>query len=127
MIGPGTNLRVYLACGATDMRKGIDGLMALVQSSLRQKPASGSVFAFRGRRGDRIKLLFWDGQGFCLYYKVLEKGRFPWPSATDGTARLTAAQLSMYLQSTSRMRKEERVTCLCPEFITTYVKFLQIR
>jgi hypothetical protein len=55
----------------------------------------GSVFAFRGRRGDRIKLLFWDGQGFCLYYKILEKGRFPWPSATDGTARLTSAQLSM--------------------------------
>ena len=95
MIAPGANVRVYLACGVTDMRKGIDGLMSLVQSSLRQKPASGSMFAFRGRRGDRIKLLFWDGQGFCLYYKVLEKGRFPWPSATDGTARLTAAQLSM--------------------------------
>ncbi|WP_375337308.1 IS66 family insertion sequence element accessory protein TnpB [Rhizobium binae] len=84
MIGPGASMLVYLACGVTDMRKGIDGLMALVQSSLRQKPASGWVFAFRGRRGDRIKLLFWDGQGFCLYYKVLEKGRFPWPSATDG-------------------------------------------
>jgi transposase len=69
-------VHVYLACGVTDMRKGIDGLMVLVQSSLRQKPASGSVFAFQGRRGDRIKLLFWDGQGFCLYYKVLEKGRF---------------------------------------------------
>lgn len=80
MIAPGANVRVYLACGVTDMRKGIDGLMALVQSSLRQKPASGSVFVFRDRRGDRIKLLFWDGQGFCLYYKVLEKGRFPWAS-----------------------------------------------
>ena len=58
MIAPGANVRVYLACGVTDMRKGIDGLMARVQSSLRQKPASGSVFALRGRRGDRIKLLF---------------------------------------------------------------------
>ena len=95
MMGPGANARVYLACGVTDMRKGIDGLMALVQTALRQKPASGSVFVFRGRRGNRIKLLFWDGQGFCLYYKVLEKGRFPWPSAADGTARLTAAQLAM--------------------------------
>jgi transposase len=66
MIGPGANARVYLACGATDMRKGIDGLTALVQTALRQKPASGSVFVFRGRRGNRIKLLFWDGQGFCF-------------------------------------------------------------
>eukprot|EP00919_Chromeraceae_sp_WS-2016_P064708 GHVR01153312.1.p1 GENE.GHVR01153312.1~~GHVR01153312.1.p1 ORF type:complete len:208 (+),score=28.77 GHVR01153312.1:958-1581(+) len=83
MIGPGTGVRVYLACGVTDMRKGIAGLSALTQDVLRQKPTSGAVFAFRGRRGDRIKLLFWDGQGFCLYYKVLERGRFPWPTATE--------------------------------------------
>jgi transposase len=82
MIGPGSNVRVYLACGAVDMRKGIDGLAALAQTSLRQNP-------------DRIKLLYWDGQGFCLFYKVLERGRFPWPSAADGAARLTAAQLAM--------------------------------
>jgi transposase len=61
MIGPGSGARVYLACGTIDMRKGIDGLAALVQADLRQKPSSGAVFAFRGRRGDRIKLLFWDG------------------------------------------------------------------
>ena len=73
--------RIYLACGATDMRKGIDGLAGLVEGVLKQRAASGAVFAFRGRRGDRIKLLMWDGQGFCLFYKVLEKGRFPWPSA----------------------------------------------
>lgn len=95
MIGPGTGVRVYLACGVTDMRKGIAGLAALTQDVLRQKPTSGAVFAFRGRRGDRIKLLFWDGQGFCLYYKVLERGRFPWPNAQDGTMRLTSAQLAM--------------------------------
>ena len=59
------------------MRKGTNGLPALVQSGLRQRPTSGEVFAFRGRRGNRIKLLIWDGRGFCLYYKVLEKGRFP--------------------------------------------------
>ena len=88
-------MRVYLACGAVDMRKGIDGLAALAQANLRQNPASGAVFAFRGRRGDRIKLLYWDGQGFCLFYKVLERGRFPWPSAADGAVRLTAAQLAM--------------------------------
>jgi len=87
MIGPGTGVRVYLACGVTDMRKGIAGLAALTQDVLHQKPASGAVFAFRGRRGDRIKLLYWDGQGFCLYYKVLERGRFPWPSAGDGAVQ----------------------------------------
>ncbi len=95
MIGPGTGVRVYLACGVTDMRKGIDGLAAKAQEVLRQDPCSGAVFAFRGRRGDRLKLLTWDGQGFCLYYKVLEKGRFPRPSPADGAARLTAAQLAM--------------------------------
>ena len=97
MIGLGTGVRVYLACGVTDMRKGIAGLSALAQDQLRQKPAGGAVFVFRGRRGDRIKVLYWDGQGFCLYYyyKVLERGRFPWPSARDGAARLTSAQLAM--------------------------------
>ena len=95
MIGPGTGGRVYLACGPTDMRKGIAGLAAAAQEVLRQDPCSGAVFAFRGRQGDRLKLLTWDGQGFCLYYKVLERGRFPWPSRADGTARLTAAQLAM--------------------------------
>ncbi|MEL6542810.1 MAG: IS66 family insertion sequence element accessory protein TnpB, partial [Pseudomonadota bacterium] len=64
------------------------GLSALAQDVLRQRPASGAVFAFRGRKGDRIKLLYWDGQGFCLYYKVLEKGRFPWPAAKDCKRRL---------------------------------------
>ncbi len=95
MIGPGAGVRVYLACGVTDMRKGIGGLAALAQQVLHQNPASGAIFAFRGRRGDRIKLLMWDGQGFCLYYKVLERGHFPWPSPADGVARLTAAQLAM--------------------------------
>jgi transposase len=61
MIAPGTGVRVYLACGVTDMRKGIAGLSALTQDVLHQKPTGGAVFAFRGRRGDRIKLLYWDG------------------------------------------------------------------
>ena len=94
MIGPGTGVRVYLACGVTDMRKGIAGLAALAalaQDGLRQDPASGAVFAFRGRSGDRLKLLYWDGQGFCLYYKVLERGSFPWPSAKDGATQRCAS------------------------------------
>lgn len=59
MIGPGTGVRVYLACGITDMRKGIEGLAALTQDVLRQKPTGGAVFAFRGRMGDRLTLLYW--------------------------------------------------------------------
>ena len=70
------------------MRKGITGLAAVAQQVLNQIPTSGAVFAFRGRRGDRIKLLYWDGQGFCLYYRVLERGRFPWPSPADGAIGL---------------------------------------
>ena len=95
MIGPGVGVQVYLAAGVTDMRRGIAGLSGLAENVLRQNPACGAVFAFRGRKGDRIKLLHWDGQGFCLYYKVLENGYFPWPKAKDGTVHLTSAQLSM--------------------------------
>lgn len=69
MIGPGTGVRVYLACGVTDMRKGIAGLAAQTQDVLRQKPASGAVFAFRGRRGDRIKLLFGMVRDFAFTTK----------------------------------------------------------
>ncbi|WP_420337071.1 IS66 family insertion sequence element accessory protein TnpB [Roseibium sp.] len=67
----------------------------IAQDVLRQKPASGAVFAFHGRCGDRIKLLYCDGQGFYLYCKVLERGRFTWPSVADGTTCLTSAQLAM--------------------------------
>ena len=72
--------RVYLACGTTDMRKGFDGLAVLVQQVLEQSPHCGALFAFRGKRGDLIKLLWFDGQGMCLFAKRLEKGRFVWPS-----------------------------------------------
>jgi len=66
MIAVGPGVRVYLACGVADMRKGIAGLSGGAQDVLPQRPASGTVFAFRGRRGDRTKLLYWDGQGLCL-------------------------------------------------------------
>jgi transposase len=95
MIGPGGAVQVYLAAGVTDMRRGIAGLGAQAQHVLRQNPANGAVFVFRGRKGDRLKLLHWDGQGFCLYYKVLERGFFPWPKAPSGAVQLTTAQLSM--------------------------------
>ncbi len=77
MIAPGAGVRVYLACGVTDMRKGIEGLAAIAQDVLGQKPAGGAVFAFRGRRGDRIKLLYFDGQGFASTTKFFRRAASP--------------------------------------------------
>jgi len=76
MFGPPPGTRVYLACGATDMRKGFDGLAAQVQAVLAQDVHSGAVFCFRGRRGDLTKLLVWGGQGLVLIAKRLERGKF---------------------------------------------------
>ncbi len=90
--------RIWLVAGHTDMRKGFDGLAALVQVQLKQDPFSGQVFIFRGRRGDRVKVLWWDGQGLSLFYKRLEQGRFIWPSSESGKIHLTYAQLSMLLE-----------------------------
>ena len=90
--------RYYLYQKVCDMRKGFDGLAALAQQALQQDPFSGHLFVFRGRRGDLLKVLYWDGQGFCLFAKRLEKGRFIWPVTTDGVVRLTPAQLSMLLE-----------------------------
>ena len=98
MIGLPAGTKVWLACGVTDMRKGFDGLAALVQLSLHEDPFSGQLFVFRGRRGDRVKILWWDGDGLCLFAKRLERGRFVWPGATEGTVHLTPAQLSMLLE-----------------------------
>ena len=93
-------LRVYLACGFTDMRKGFDGLAAQVQTVLSLNPYGGALFVFRGRRGDLLKALHWDGQGLCLYAKRLEllKARFVWPQTDSGTVTLTGAQVSMLLE-----------------------------
>jgi transposase len=98
MIGLPLGTRVWLAAGVTDMRKGMDGLAALAQLVLCENPFSGHVFVFRGRRGDLVKLLWFDGDGLCLFAKRLERGRFVWPQAAAGSVALTAAQLSMLLE-----------------------------
>ena len=98
MIGLPLGTRVWLAAGVIDMRKGMDGLAALVQTTLAENPFSGHVFAFRGKRGDLLKLLWWSGDGMNLYVKRLERGRFVWPQATSGTVHLTSAQLSMLIE-----------------------------
>jgi transposase len=98
MIGLPAGTRIWLAAGVTDMRKGFDGLAALVQGALAENPFSGHVFVFRGRAGDRVKVLWWDGSGLCLLAKRLERGRFVWPQAASGAVHLSAAQLSMLLE-----------------------------
>lgn len=98
MIAPPAGTRIWIAAGVTDMRRGFDGLAALVQTKLEADPFSGQIFVFRGRRGDRVKLLWWDGDGLCLLAKRLEAGKFVWPQATHGTVSLSAAQLSMLLE-----------------------------
>ena len=90
--------RIWLAAGVTDMRRGFTGLCSIVQSALEENPFSGHIFVFRGRRGDFIKILWWDGDGLCLLAKRLECGRFVWPSAENGSISLTPAQLSMLLE-----------------------------
>lgn len=87
-----------IVAGHTDMRKGFDGLAAMVQTALAANPFCGHVFVFRGRRGDILKVLWFDGQGLILLSKRLERGRFVWPQATSGSVSLTPAQLSMLLE-----------------------------
>jgi transposase len=93
MITLPANTRIWIAGGVTDLRRGFTGLSALVQTALEQDPLSGHVFVFRGRRGDLIKVLWFDGDGLCLLAKRLERGRFVWPKADSGTVSLTRAQL----------------------------------
>jgi transposase len=98
MIGLPAGTRIWIVAGVTDMRRGFVGLSGMVQTALQEQPFSGDVYIFRGRRGDLIKVLWFDGDGLCLFAKRLEKGRFIWPQATNGTVSLTPAQLSMLLE-----------------------------
>jgi transposase len=98
MIALPAGTQIWIAAGFTDLRRGFTGLSAVVQTTLEQDPFGGHVFVFRGRRGDLIKVLWWDGDGLCLFAKRLERGRFVWPKAESGTVSLTRATLSMLLE-----------------------------
>ena len=100
------SMRIWIVAGVTDLRRGFVGLSAMVQTALEQNPFSGHVFVFRGRRGDLIKLLWFDGDGLCLFAKRLERGRFVWPQASSGAVALTRAQLSMLLEGIDWRRPE---------------------
>ena len=97
MIPIPTGVRVWLATGYTDMRRGFPSLALQVQEVLKHDPLCSHVFCFRGRRGDLIKVIWHDSQGACLFTKRLERGRFIWPSAADGVLTISPAQLSYLL------------------------------
>jgi transposase len=92
---------IYLACGYTDMRKSIDGLAALVQQNFRLDPFSSSLFLFCGNHCDRLKALFWEGDGFVLLYKRLESGRFQWPRKESEVRKLSEQELRWLLEGLS--------------------------
>ena len=89
---------VFLACGYTDMRKSIDGLAAIVQQNFKLDPFSKDVFMFCGRRKDRIKALFWDGDGFSLLYKRLDNGKFCWPKSPNDVINISEQQLRWLME-----------------------------
>jgi transposase len=98
MIAPPSSMRVWLATGVTDMRRGMNGLALQVQQSLSRDPHAGDLYVFRGKRGDLVKILWHDGLGISLYAKRLERGRFIWPAPADGVVAITAAQLGYMLE-----------------------------
>jgi transposase len=98
MIPISNRVRVWIATGHTDMRRGMQGLSLLVQEHLRRDPFAGDVYVFRGKSGSLIKAIWHDGIGLSLYSKRLERGRFIWPSASDGVIALSAAQMSFLLE-----------------------------
>lgn len=109
MLAP-SGVKVHIALGVTDMRKGIDGLAMLVHGVLKQDPFSGHLFAFRGRKANLVKILFWDGTGLCLFTKRIEHGRFQWPAADapGDTVSLTSVQLSMLIEGIDWRTPERR-------------------
>jgi len=93
-----SGVRVWLATGSSDMRRGMNGLALQVQQALGRDPHAGDLYVFRGKRGDLLKVLWHDGLGMSLYAKRLERGRFIWPSPADGVVAITPAQLAYMLE-----------------------------
>ncbi len=91
------DVRIWLATGRTDMRKGMNSLALQVQEALGRNPHAGDLFVFRGKRGDKLKMIWNDGLGMSLYLKRLDRGVFIWPTVSNGAVSITAAQLSYML------------------------------
>jgi transposase len=98
MIPVPSGMRVWLAVGHTDMRRGMNGLALQVQEAMKRDPHAGDLYVFRGRRGNLVKILWHDGLGMSLYAKRLEHGKFVWPSPANGVITISAAQLAYMLE-----------------------------
>lgn len=114
-VAPGT--KVYLATRPVSMRYGFDGLAAQIAHVLQVDPYSGHVFIFRGKRGDYLKLLYWDGSGLCLFAKRLEQGRFVWPPIVGGALILTPAQLALLVEAIDWRRTVAPLLPTRPEMV----------
>jgi transposase len=114
VIGPIGAVRVMVATKPVDFRKGAEGLAALVRETMAADPFSGAVYVFRAKRADRIKLVFWDGTGLCLFAKRLEDGIFRWPNIENGVMKLSAAQLSALLEGLDWRRVHEARETVTP-------------
>lgn len=101
MITCNNSQKAYLACGATDLRKSIDGLAAIVQMRFKLNPFSNSLFIFCNKNKDKIKILQWEHSGFWLYYKRLEKGHFKWPNDQNEVKTITQRELMWLLDGLS--------------------------
>lgn len=97
MLSANAQVKVYLCTAPMDMRKGFDTLASVVSHTLKRDPLSGHWFVFRNRKGDRVKVLCWDGSGLVLYYKRLDHETFHWPSLQAGVLTLTASELSLLI------------------------------
>jgi transposase len=104
------SVRVFLCLGPADMRRSFDGLAAMVREIVRRDPLSGHLFVFFNRRRDRVKILFWDRTGLCLWYKRLEEGVFKLPASTDPSVEVTSMDLSLILEGIdlSRAHRQKR-------------------
>jgi transposase len=112
-----STLRIFLAVEPADMRKGFDGLAQLVRERIAEEPLSGHLFVFRNRRRDRVKILYWDRDGFALWYKRLEKGTFRFPEAQGGRVEVTPAEMAAVLEGIdlSRARRLPRYAPPAPQ------------
>ena len=104
------SVRIYLCLHPTDMRRSFDGLAAMTAEIMGENPLSGHLFVFRNRRGDRIKILYWDRSGYCLWYKRLEEGTFHFPHADSPRLEIEGCQLSLILEGiqVSEARQHKR-------------------
>ena len=108
MIAASAGVKVMIATKPVDFRRGADGLAALVREQLRDDPFSGTIFVFRSKRADRLKILVWDGSGLILLWKRLEQNAFRWPPISDGVMRLSTSQLAALMDGLDWSRLQAR-------------------